>query len=342
MRPQNLGNAVRVEVEGARLDIGENRNRAHTRYRARGGEEGVRRGENLVAMTDIEGHQRKGQRIGPGGAANAKLGGRIRRDFSLELLDILAQNELLRVHHADDFRQNLFTNLLVLCPQIQQGICFSLTVVTTFLLFSLGCRADLLSGLDVLRAASLAFAVVCDKFQRNAACAHPAVLPGRVSIDQGVIGDISRYDRACAHEGVPPNGSSTNNRAVGANGCALSNQRGLIFVFSGHMTSRIHYVGEHHGRPAEHIVFQDTTGIDRNVVLDLHVVADDYVRRNDDILPNVAVRADARILHDMREMPDFRAGTDSTRLVDVTRFVNEIILFFHYFHCQPGLDIYLM
>ena len=52
-------------------------------------------------------------------------------------------------------------------------------------------------------------------------------------------------------------------------------------------------VGEHHRRPAEHVVFERDAGVDRHVVLDLDVVADHDARRHDDVLADVAATADA-------------------------------------------------
>jgi hypothetical protein len=40
------------------------------------------------------------------------------------------------------------------------------------------------------------------------------------------------------------------------------------------MAAWIDDVREHHRRPAEHVVFEDHAGVERDVVLDLDVVAD--------------------------------------------------------------------
>ena len=69
-------------------------------------------------------------------------------------------------------------------------------------------------------------------------------------------------------------------------------QRLPVLVLARHVAARIDDVGEHHRRPAEHVVFEDHAGVERHVVLDLDVVADDHVRRDDHVLPDVAAAAD--------------------------------------------------
>src|SRR5207244_3760894 len=58
------------EVEAARLDVHEDGPGAEPGDGAAGGEKGVRRGDDLVAGADAQGHQRHEQRIGTGGDAD--------------------------------------------------------------------------------------------------------------------------------------------------------------------------------------------------------------------------------------------------------------------------------
>src|SRR5262249_27434231 len=110
---------------------------------------------------------------------------------------------------------------------------------------------------------------------------------------------------------------------------ATLHQRSLVFVLARDVAARVHHVGEHHRRPAEHVVFEDAARVDRDVVLDLDVVADGHVGRDHHVLPDIAARADARVLHHVREVPDFAARADLARRVHVAGFMYEVVFFFH-------------
>ena len=64
LRVTRASAACGVEVEGARIDVGEHRARAQPRDGAGGGEERQRRGHHLVAGADAERHERDQQRVG--------------------------------------------------------------------------------------------------------------------------------------------------------------------------------------------------------------------------------------------------------------------------------------
>src|SRR5215469_15399873 len=96
---------------------------------------------------------------------------------------------------------------------------------------------------------------VAVELERDAASAHPAVLPRGVSIDQSVIGDIVGHHRTGAYESIKADGGSTNHCGIGAERRALADQRGLVFTSANNVASRVHYVGEDHRGSAEYVVF---------------------------------------------------------------------------------------
>ncbi len=76
------------------------RPRADARDRAGGGEERVRRGDDLVARADVERHQRDQQRVGTGGHADAELAAGVFGDRGFERLHLGAEDEMLRFADA--------------------------------------------------------------------------------------------------------------------------------------------------------------------------------------------------------------------------------------------------
>jgi len=78
-------------------------------------------------------------------------------------------------------------------------------------------------------------------------------------------------------------------RGVGADGSALFHQSFPQFIHPDDGASRIEDIGKDHGRPAENIIFQGYTLIDRNVVLNLDVIAHSNIGADYHILPDFAV-----------------------------------------------------
>ena len=66
-----------------------------------------------------------------------------------------------------------------------------------------------------------------------------------------------------------PSVDAADDRRVGADRRAAPHQRATILVLARHVAARIHHVGEHHRRSAEHIVLELHALVDRHVVLDL-------------------------------------------------------------------------
>src|SRR6185369_14459228 len=105
-----------------------------------------------------------------------------------------------------------------------------------------------------------------------------------------------------ADKRVPADGVTAYHRRIRAERGAAADRRRPVLVFSRYVAARVHHVREHHRRTAEHVVFEDHTGVDRHVVLNLDVVADGDAGRNHDVLTDVAALADAGARHDMTEM----------------------------------------
>ena len=85
----------RVDVVGLRLDVDEDRPRPVRQIDAAGGEEGVRRGDDLVAGADRPGHQGQQQGIRAGGAADRVGHAAVLRRSRPPAGDLGTQDELL-------------------------------------------------------------------------------------------------------------------------------------------------------------------------------------------------------------------------------------------------------
>src|SRR4030095_13371995 len=145
---------------------------------------------------------------------------------------------------------------------------------------------------------------------------HPTGQPRRIADDERVVGNVPGHHRAGADKGVGANRVAAQHRAVGAETGAALDQRRPELIAARHVTARVDDVGEHHGRPAEDVVFERDPGVNRHVVLDLDVVTNHDLRRDDDVLAEVAAAADSRPAHDMAEVPDLGAVTNHGALVD--------------------------
>src|SRR5262245_49384115 len=163
----------------------------------------------------------------------------------------------------------------------------------------------------------------------DAAATHPAADATGVAQDERMVGGVCRDDRSGTDEGVAADRMSADDRAVGAEGRAASDQRPLKFVLAHDMTAGVDQVGEDHRRAPKHVVFQDHAGVDGDVVLNLDVVADDHIRRDHDVLSDVAPRADRGAGHHVGEVPDLRALADAAPLIDIRRLVGEKAHAFH-------------
>src|SRR5207302_2915159 len=74
----------------------------------------------------------------------------------------------------------------------------------------------------------------------------------------------------------------------------------------------------------EHVVLDDETRIDGDVILNLDIVPDGRVTVDIDVLPDVAALTDPGAFRDVREMPDLGSRADFGAVVDTGRLVFEV------------------
>src|SRR3989454_11549629 len=147
-----------------------------------------------------------------------------------------------------------------------------------------------------------------------AALAHPPDTSGGNAQHQAEGRNVGGDDGARADEGVLAQGHAAHDRRVGADRAAALHEGRPVRVLAGDMGARVHHVGEHAGRPAEHVVFEHHPLVDRDVVLDLHVVPDACPGHHHDVLAQTAALADHGAGHDVTEVPDLRARADPRAL----------------------------
>src|SRR2546430_15874613 len=172
--------------------------------------------------------------------------------------------------------------------------------------------------------------------QPFAALAHPADAAGRHAHHERVRRDIGRHHGARADERVLAEGHTAHDRRVRSDGRAPLYQRGAILVLARHVAAGSRHVGEHAGRPAEHVVLEGDALVNRHVVLNLHVVADARAGHHHHVLPEAAALADDGAGHDVAKVPDLRILADPGAGVDVARLVDEIVR-----HLADHLDLEL-
>jgi hypothetical protein len=118
-RGQRFQHVGDVDVERRLLDIGKDRDGPDARHGAGRREERVRCGEDFVPRPDIQREQRQDESVRSVGTPHRIFALAVRGDLLLEFLDVLAEDEFLRVHDPDDFLQNLIADLLMLRLQIE-------------------------------------------------------------------------------------------------------------------------------------------------------------------------------------------------------------------------------
>jgi hypothetical protein len=117
--------------------------------------------------------------------------------------------------------------------------------------------------------------------------------------------------------------STANNRAVRAERGPTPHDRFLKLVAARYVASGIDHVCKHNGRPAEDVILEDHTRIDRYVVLNLDVIPYHDAGRNNDVLSDVATRPNLRARHNVREMPNRGVVTDGASFIDIARIVRD-------------------
>lgn len=153
---------------------------------------------------------------------------------------------------------------------------------------------------------------------------HPAVLAGRIAVDQCVVGHVFRHHRACAHHGVAAHGYAADNSAIGSETGPAFDEGGAGFVHPAYMGARVDDIGKDHAGAAEHIVLQSDPLVDADIVLDFTTIAHTDLWADDHILTDGAIFSDAGTGQDMTKMPNLGALSDADRSVDVGTFMGAV------------------
>src|SRR5437016_751781 len=94
-----------------------------------------------------------------------------------------------------------------------------------------------------------------------------------------------------------------------------------------YLRARISDVRKDAGWAAKYVVFENNSGVQRNVVLNLDILPHNNVTRDRNILPQHTSFADLCPSQNVARVPDFGSGSDLTGLIDVGRAMNEEISF---------------
>ena len=146
--------------------------------------------------------------------------------------------------------------------------------------------------------------------------AHPADLPRGYAGHQRIGLDVAINYGASRDESILANSNATDDSAVGAKRCTLSDEGAAVFVLAGNCRARIVDVGEDHTGATENVILKGNVIVDRDVVLHLGVVADDDLVADEDVLAERTVFADLGSATDMYPVPDSRAFADLRAFVD--------------------------
>ena len=110
----------RAQVVTGGIDVHEDRHRVQPRDDPRGGEEGVRRGEDVIAGADLERHERGEERVGARRHPDPVPRADVVRHGLLEDRYLRAHDELLGLEHAVDGLADLVLDRRVLGLEIEQ------------------------------------------------------------------------------------------------------------------------------------------------------------------------------------------------------------------------------
>ena len=116
-----------VDVERRGIDIHQHGPGADARDAAGGGEERIGRGDDFVAGTDVERHQRREERVGAGRHADRVRHAEPCGELAFERLDFGAEDEALAVAHARDGREHFVAKRRVLRGEIEKRHVHGLT-----------------------------------------------------------------------------------------------------------------------------------------------------------------------------------------------------------------------
>lgn len=142
---------------------------------------------------------------------------------------------------------------------------------------------------------------------------------------QGIIGDIVSDYCSCSNQSTLANSVATDNSAVCTQRGAFLDEGMGIDPVDREMSARSHYIGEDATGPAENIVLEFDSFVERDIVLDANAIADADIVTHIDILTERTIGANASAFLDVAEMPNFGSVADFDIIVDVTTLVNKII-----------------
>jgi hypothetical protein len=156
--------------------------------------------------------------------------------------------------------------------------------------------------------------------------AHPTSQTSGVSVDHGIIRNITGNHTPGSYEAIVPQGDATNHRCVCPDGSASLHQCWPVFILSDDMTARIDDIRKHHRWPTKNVILKNDSRVNRHVILNFDVVSDNTVWRNYDVLADIAAISYDRILHDVTEVPDFCSFANATQFVYERRLMNKVVL----------------
>jgi hypothetical protein len=180
---------------------------------------------------------------------------------------------------------------------------------------------------DILPSAGRATQIWNNKFFPT--LANPAMLPGRIAVNQGMGRNIFSDYRARPHKGVFAHGHAADNSAVGAQAGAFAYQCGPRLVHTPDIGPGVEHGGENHAGAAENIVFQGYAFVNTYVILNFTAIANNHIRPGNHILADIAVFPNNSTRHYMAEMPNPAIGANFYIAVNNSADVNKII-FSHY------------
>src|SRR3546814_13127804 len=126
----------------------------------------------------------------------------------------------------------------------------------------------------------------------------------RVLFRSRMSADVAGHDCAGAQHGIAADRDAADDGGVGADGGAPLHQGRQELVLALDEGPGGQHIGEDAARPAEYVVLDRHSGIDRDVVLDLDAVADKDVRADHDVLTEHAAGAAPAAAQDVAERPD--------------------------------------
>jgi len=111
----------RIDVEGLRVDVHEDRRRADVADRLRGGDEGERGRDDLVAGPYPRGQEGEVQRVRAGGHGDGVLRAEEFRRLALEGLHVGPEDELGLLQRIEEARRDLLPETVELDLQVNHG-----------------------------------------------------------------------------------------------------------------------------------------------------------------------------------------------------------------------------